>query len=338
MKRRKRLASRILEARKTALMDKRLSLEEREVEKNRLLRRLEELEAMPADDWHMAFEAAIRIALYKYRDRYSLIRETRLGNQPPRADYLIIKSEPEVRFDLPMFSLFRKHNIVEYKRPDDQLNERIIRKAIGYANFYIGTAEREGDVPSDEVTISLFHNTMNDKLLSRMKAEQTIEVDTNCPGLYYVRKLTDLPMQIVIGSELEGTEYAAFRALTSKPSLHDIEQLIRKGKNTTDSDQRDDYRMIFELIGHKNPGIFLTIPKGGEKMGDIFFDQIFADEYKQRIKENTEQVTKEVAEQVTSNYIRRLMDSLNVDVNKVFELLNIAPSEQEEYIRLIKHT
>ncbi|MBQ8093645.1 MAG: hypothetical protein IJ242_08735 [Clostridia bacterium] len=325
-------------------MDKRLSLEEREVEKNRLLRRLEELEAMPADDWHMAFEAAIRIALYKYRDRYSLIRETRLGNQPPRADYLIIKSEPEVRFDLPMFSLFRKHNIVEYKRPDDQLNERIIRKAIGYANFYIGTAEREreGDVPSDEVTISLFHNTMNDKLLSRMKAEQTIEVDTNCPGLYYVRKLTDLPMQIVIGSELEGTEYAAFRALTSKPSLHDIEQLIRNGKNTTDSDQRDDYRMIFELIGHKNPGIFLTIPKGGEKMGDIFFDQIFADEYKQRIKENTEQVTKqvtkEVAEKVTSNYIRRLMDSLNVDVNKVFELLNIAPSEQEEYIRLIKHT
>ena len=100
-------------------------------------------------------------------------------------------------------------------------------------------------------------------------------------------------------------------------------------------------------------------------MGDIFFDQIFADEYKQRIRENkervtrevtervtrevtervtrevteqvTREVTKEVTEQVTSNYIRRLMDSLNVDVNKVFELLNIAPSEQEEYIRLIKH-
>ncbi|MBQ8093644.1 MAG: hypothetical protein IJ242_08730 [Clostridia bacterium] len=85
-------------------------------------------------------------------------------------------------------------------------------------------------------------------------------------------------------------------------------------------------------------------------MGDIFFDQIFADEYKQRIRENkervtrvvTERVTRDVKEQVTkevtSNYIRRLMDSLNVEVNKVFELLNIAPSEQEEYIRLIKHT
>ena len=89
----------------------------------------------------------------------------------------------------------------------------VVRKGCGYANLYIGTAEHEGDIPSGQVTLSIFRAAKPEKLFREMAEKGQLKADA-AKGIYHVEGITDLPFQIVITGELEGPEYAAFRALT----------------------------------------------------------------------------------------------------------------------------
>ena len=89
---------------------------------------LKELLATPRSDWHTGFEALLRIETYKYGNSIRLLTEEVLGEEPPRADYVVLIEDKKVEFDKDIFKIFRKHNILEYKNPHDSLNERVIRK------------------------------------------------------------------------------------------------------------------------------------------------------------------------------------------------------------------
>ncbi|MBE5870602.1 MAG: hypothetical protein E7294_05020 [Lachnospiraceae bacterium] len=153
-----------------------LTEKERKKQIKLLWGRLRELMAVPRSDWHTAFEAILLIDLHKYGSRVSLVREQVLGAEPPRVDYLIVTEDESVTFEKEIFRMFRKFNVIEYKNPEDALNERVIRKICGYANFYIGIAEHEGDVPAKQVTISIFRAKKNRELFRRLeKAGQLVK-------------------------------------------------------------------------------------------------------------------------------------------------------------------
>ena len=101
---------------------------------------LKELQAVPRSDWHAGFEALLRIDMHRYGSRVRIETEKILGEEPPRADYLVVKGEAGLEMEDEIFRVFRMHNIIEYKNPHDTLNERTLRKACGYANFYIAAA------------------------------------------------------------------------------------------------------------------------------------------------------------------------------------------------------
>ena len=121
-----------------------------------LLAELRELQATPRSDWHAGFEALLRMEAHPYGDRVQIKTEHLLGEEPPRADFVVLIDEEGLLAGKSIFRIFRKHNVCEYKNPHDALNERVLRKGCGYVNFYIGTAEHEGDVLPDEVTLSIF--------------------------------------------------------------------------------------------------------------------------------------------------------------------------------------
>lgn len=114
-------------------------------------------------------------------------------------------------FEEAFFKIFKKINIIEYKNPNDSLNERVIHKIAGYANLLVGTAAHEGDVPVDQVTLSIFRSVKNPDLWEKMtKAGELVQTDI--PGIYHVVGITKMPFQIVITSELQGAECASCRA------------------------------------------------------------------------------------------------------------------------------
>ena len=179
---------------------------------------LKKLRSTPRSDWHAAFEALLRIEAHKYAGLVHIDTEEEIGEMPPRTDFVILIEDEQVQFEKSIFRIFRKINILEYKNPHDSLNERSIRKVCGYANLYIGVAEHEDDRPAGEITISIFRAVKNPELFEKMEKDGTLVKDRT-HGIYHVKGLTDLPFQIIITSELEGDEYAAYRALYSRANL-----------------------------------------------------------------------------------------------------------------------
>ncbi|MCR5788878.1 MAG: hypothetical protein K6G83_03235 [Lachnospiraceae bacterium] len=131
---------------------------------------LKELQATPRSDWHTAFEAFLRITTHRYKG-VSIRVEVEIGADTPRTDFMILTDDETREFEEEIFRIFRKINILEYRNPHDSLNERMIRKIAGYAYLLIGTAENEGDVPPDQVTLSLFRSVKNPVLLRRWKRQ-----------------------------------------------------------------------------------------------------------------------------------------------------------------------
>ena len=126
---------------------------------------LKELEATPRSDWHAGFEAALRIETHKYGNLVHIRTEEEIGEVPPRADFVILTEDERVEFEKAIFKIFRRINILEYKNPHDLLNGPVIRKAIGYANFYISRTGNRG------VTITVFRAGRDRALFRRMMAD-----------------------------------------------------------------------------------------------------------------------------------------------------------------------
>ena len=181
-----------------------------------------------------------------------LLTENVLGEAPPRADFIVLVEEEEnqLRRKAGFFQTFRRFNIIEYKRPSDSLNERVLRKAVGYANFYISMAEHEGDILSNQVTISIFRSVKNPKMFTEMTRNGSLSAD-EMNGIYHVHGYTDLPFQIVITSELEGEKYAIYRALTDKAKEEDIEYLINIASKETEFAKVRHYGVLLQLISNK---------------------------------------------------------------------------------------
>ena len=160
---------------------------------------------------------------------------------------MVLIEDEKVEFDKDIFKIFRKHNILEYKNPHDSLNERVIRKIAAYAYLYIGIAEHEGDIKADEVTISIFRAVKNPKLFKAIERAGNL-TKGDAPGIYRVTGITDIPFQIVITGELQGEEYAAYRALTDKAAEKDVEHIIIAADREKTDNLRDHYRVPVKLL------------------------------------------------------------------------------------------
>ena len=183
---------------------------------------------------------------------------------------MILVEDEKVEFEKAIFKIFRRINILEYKNPHDSLNERMLRKICGYANLYIAVAEHEGDRPADEVTLSIFRAAKPTELFERLERDGHL-VRTDTPGIYHVKGFVDLPFQIIITSELDGGEYAAYRAISDKAKRADVERLIKAAKSESDDALMDHYGVLLDLVVKKNPQFFELV-KGGFTMKEMLLE------------------------------------------------------------------
>ena len=193
---------------------------------NELNTRIEELTTPPHNDWHSWFYALLMILLNKF-DSVDVDREVMLGIQAPRADFIVVNEDKSVDLGLKIFSLFDKHNVAEFKSPDDTLNMFTLWKGIGYVGFYLNHVKEKGkDIDISEVTLSFFRESKPDTLFKELGDHI---VDGPAKGIYYIKNwLVDIPIQIIVTRELEGDEYAGFRAISKKPKEEDVVAFIKE--------------------------------------------------------------------------------------------------------------
>ena len=165
-----------------------------------------------------------------------------------------------------IFRIFRKYNIVDFARLQDELTYRDVLMACSHAFLYIAEANPKEDpenaVTAENVTLTFFRWPKPEKLFLEMTAKGKLNADAE-KGIYHVEGIADFPIQIVITSELEGPENTCYRAMTDHAQREDVEQIIRDTLGETDAVMRGYYRDLLACIGAHN----LTL------MGEIMEDQ-----------------------------------------------------------------
>ena len=71
--------------------------------------------------WHPAFQGPMELEMRDYRDKLEYDDEHVLTKESEIVDLLVIKKDKDVVIDNDIGEIFRTHNLVEFKSPDDGL-------------------------------------------------------------------------------------------------------------------------------------------------------------------------------------------------------------------------
>ena len=163
--------------------------------------------------WHPGFYGGMKLEMKSGDGCFTYEVERVLSDEPVRMDMLIIKKKENVAIDNPIAKFFRRHNVVEYKSPDDSLTIDDLYKTIGYACMYKGYGKTVNAIPAEELTVSIFRHTYPRKMFSELK-KQNIDVIRRHPGIYCVKVMKRMPVQVVVIKELEPLEHSSLKILT----------------------------------------------------------------------------------------------------------------------------
>ena len=265
--------------------------------------RLKALNAVPRSDWHRGFEDILQIEIESWNNGSVLHREVSVGEDAPRADFIMVNSAglpPGVKS---VFRIFRRKNAIEFKRPTEPLTEKMIWKTGGYGNLLIGTSQGT-EYEAEELTLSVFagrkHGAQFDSLLRRGVVQTT-----ETAGIYRVVGMTPLPYQIVLSEELEGRDYAAYRALSDHAVAEDISVLLDTMK-LCPVPARDRYLHILQTIELHNPGTVRNMIQEEGNMNTIFMD-LFEPEIQERERKAAASAAATANEAKTKEFAERMI-------------------------------
>ena len=151
--------------------------------------------------WHPAFYAGLQIEFEQEADKLVFENEHQLGTKPKEIDVLIIKKNPQDRIDKNIGKLFKGHNIVEYKSPDDYLSIDDFYKVYGYACFYKSDGAQVDIIKADDITISFVCQGYPKKFVNHIKHKKGLQVTKQESGIYYIEG-DIISMQLILTSQL----------------------------------------------------------------------------------------------------------------------------------------
>lgn len=167
-----------------------------------------------AVQWHPAFFAGIQIELEEDRENLIFESEHQLSKKPMEIDVLVIKKEKELSVRKNIGRIFRRHNIIEYKSPDDYLSIDDFYKVYGYACFYKADTGKTNEVKAEEITITLVTAQYPVKLIKHLQRKRGYRVKKEEAGIYYVEG-DYYPIQILVTRKLSEKENLWLRSLTN---------------------------------------------------------------------------------------------------------------------------
>lgn len=178
--------------------------------------------------WHSGFSAALRVELEDELDELCIEDEHMLSKKPMQIDVLVVKKKGEQPIRKNIGRIFRKHNTIEYKSPEDYLSINDFYKVYGYTCFYQSETKRVKDIPPEEITMTFICNHYPQKLLEHLKKFKGIEVEKQEAGLYYL--LGDsFPIQLVIVKELSKEEnYWLQNLRCNLKTGEEIQEVVRR--------------------------------------------------------------------------------------------------------------
>ena len=213
---------------------------------------------------HPGFVAAMNLEFRENRDDLIYEKEYNLSTKPLEIDLLVIKKEPDVQVSNEIGKLFRGHNIVEYKSPEDHLDIDVFYKASAYGCLYKSFGETVDERAANDITISIIRDAKPEGLFRYFK-EHGIRVTNPYAGIYYVSDAVLFPTQLVVGKELEQKDHTWIKALSDKVQEQEMRELLEQISNLAHKFDKELADSVLEVSIRANRQVVEEL-RGGDKM------------------------------------------------------------------------
>ena len=235
--------------------------------------------------WHPAFCAAAELELRFNKDDLEFKREYNLSKKPLQMDLLIIEKRKGVQIQNEIGKIFRGHNIIEYKSPDDGMTIDNFFKTLGYAFLYKGLGEKVNQIPLRELTVSLFRASAPKELLNQISKEGYI-IERQSPGIYYVNGLS-VPTQIVVTNELNSQNHESLKVLSKSAQTDDIQRFTELASAFTEPGDKEKADAVLQVSVAANRKNYDKVRRTSDMCEAL--RELMKEEIEEELKKNHEQ-------------------------------------------------
>ena len=284
--------------------------------------------------WHPGFYAGIELELKAYH--LSFEQEHQLTRGPLSIDLLIIKKLMDEKIDNDIAEMFRRHNVVEFKSPEDEMSIDVFFKTQAYAGLYKASGETVNEIPADEVTVSLFRDAWPREMVDQLTA-LGYTVTQRHPGIYQIDGNLPFPTQLVVTSQLRPGQHTILRILSSRADREDIEDFIRTSSQFQDSGDRARADSILQVSASANKALYREIYQGGNASMCEALMEIMKDDIDKKVeKGRAEGEAKGKAEGRIAESVVIYRDEMNLDDNSIISRLrdkfDLSQEMAEKYV------
>ena len=205
--------------------------------------------------WHPAFCAAVRLELIENKADLDYTNEYNLNSKPIQMDLLVIKKSRDVEIKNEIGKIFRGHNIMEYKSPQDELNLDTYVKVIGYACMYKASEVHVGDIDLEDITITLVREGKPRELL-KWFVKNDYEVYEKYKGIYYVAKDGCFPIQVIVSGKLSVENQKWLTLLSRNLERSDAERIVLQTEKLTQNDEKLYADSVLRVAVEENKNAF----------------------------------------------------------------------------------
>ena len=282
--------------------------------------------------WHPGFVAAMDLEFKENRADLIYEKEYNLSTKPLEIDLLVIKKEPYVQIVNEIGKLFRGHNIVEYKSPEDHLDIDVFYKAGAYGSLYKAFGETVDERPADEITITIIRDAKPEGLFGYFE-KHGIRVTNPYRGIYYVLDEVLFPTQIIVGKELEQKGHAWIKALSDGIQKQEMWELLERISRLTHKFDRELADSVLEVSIRANRQIVEEL-RGGDKMCKALLE-IMEPEINKIVESEVERNRADDARNSIIRAVKSFRD-LGVDDERIKGLLvknyELSPNDASAYL------
>ena len=266
--------------------------------------------------WHPGFYAGMELELKAFD--LSFDSEYQLTRGPLSIDLLIIKKLSDQKITVDFADCFRRHNIVEFKSPEDELSIDVFYKTQAYACLYKASGETVNAIPAREITVSLFRDVYPREMVEQLKADG-FSVEERHPGVYQIMGSGFFLTQLVVTSRLDPASHAVLRVLSNHAQQADVETFIRASKAYVKSGDFQRVDAILQVSASANQALFRRIRKEDPEMCQALreimkedFEQAEANGMKKGMQQGMQQGMAK-GESMLGSLIKKLKDAGRLD-------------------------
>ncbi len=225
--------------------------------------------------WHDGFHAALQIELKGESAHLRFCSEYELYKKSLRIDTVVVKDSDDKPVQKNIGKIFRKHNLIEYKSPEDYLSINDFYKVYGYACLYQSNTEKVHEISMEDITITFVCSHYPRKMLNMLKKERNMEALQNGNGIYWL--LNDpVAIQVIVVTQLLVEENRWLSSLKRNLEMDvNTNQLLREYNRNRESNL---YQAAMDLIMRANQKTM----EEAENMVCDALKEIFADEWKKK--------------------------------------------------------